>query len=151
MQAVKQFAKEVEIPDAIIADYERENIKHGFQKFCNDIDTTLCILEENTPWANKAKLYIRLVKEAVRCDMKDSNCPLAFWDYYVEHRDKINNLMAKDIFSFHGTNPHTDTLGKEGDISSLCQFGWYEWCYLLNHREKFPFSRYILGQVLGLA
>ena len=39
----------------------------------------LRVLEEGTPWANKAELYIGLIKEAVRKDMKDSNCPLAFW------------------------------------------------------------------------
>jgi hypothetical protein len=46
--------------------------------FLGEIGTTLRVLEEGTPWANKAELYIGLIKEAVRKDMKDSNCPLAF-------------------------------------------------------------------------
>ena len=78
LQAVKQFAKEVGVPDAIIADYGGENISFDLKKFCSDIGTTLRILEENTPWANKAELYIGLIKEAVRRDMKDSNSPLVF-------------------------------------------------------------------------
>eukprot|EP00957_Ditylum_brightwellii_P124442 9483997-Ditylum_brightwellii.AAC.1 len=55
-QAVKQFAKEVGALDAI-----------------SEIGTTLRILEEGTPWVNKAELYIGLLKEAVRKDMKASN------------------------------------------------------------------------------
>ena len=81
------------------------------------------VLEEGTPWANKAELYIGLIKEAVRKDMKDSNCPLAFWDYCAERHARINNMTAKDTFNLHGSNPHTVLTGDEGDISSLCQFG----------------------------
>ena len=55
IQAIKQFAKEIGAPTAIIVDI----------KFCNDIGTTLWALEEGTPWSNKAKLYIGLLKEAV--------------------------------------------------------------------------------------
>ena len=60
--------------------------------------TTLRVLEEGTPWANKAELYIGLMKEAVRKDMKESNCPLPFWDYCLERRARINNLLVKDLF-----------------------------------------------------
>jgi len=65
------------------------------RKFCNDIGTTLRVLEEGTPWANKAELYIGLLKEAVRKDMKEAGSPLAFWDYCIERRARINNLTAR--------------------------------------------------------
>ena len=73
------------------------------RKFCNEIGTTLRLLEKNTPWSNKAELYIGIIKEAVRKDMKEANCPLAFWDYCIERRARINNLTAKNVFSLHGT------------------------------------------------
>jgi hypothetical protein len=38
--------------------------------------STLRVLEERTPWANKAELYIGLIKEAVQKNMKESDCPL---------------------------------------------------------------------------
>jgi hypothetical protein len=34
--------------------------------FCNKIGSTLRALEEGTPWANKAEIYIGLLKETVR-------------------------------------------------------------------------------------
>jgi hypothetical protein len=76
LQAVKQFAKEIGAPDAIICDMAGEQISQPLRKLCNKIGTTLQVLEEGTTWANKAKLYIGLIKEAVQKDMKDSNCPL---------------------------------------------------------------------------
>ena len=50
--------------------------------------TTLWVLEEGTPWANKAELYIGLLKESVSKDMKESNATLVFgiivWKYDPE-------------------------------------------------------------------
>ena len=120
LQALKQFAKEIGVPTSIIADMSGEQMSHDVRKFCNDIGTTLRALEEGTPWSNKAKLYIGLLKEAVRKDMHESNSPMILWDYCVERWARINNLTAKDNFKLHGTTPHTATMAVEGDISSLC-------------------------------
>ena len=60
-------------------------------------------------------------------------------------------MTAKDTFNLHGSNPYTVLTGDEGDISSLCQFGWYEWCYYRDHTEKFPFNKEVLGRILGPA
>jgi hypothetical protein len=40
---------------------------------------------------------------------------------------------------------------EEGDISNLCQFGWYEWCYYREHTASFPNQQEVLGRVLGSA
>ena len=124
LQVIKQFAKEIGVPTSIIADMSGEQMSHDVRKFCNNIGTTLRALEEGTPWSNKAELYIGLLKEAVRKDMHESNSPMSLWDYCMERWARINNLMAKNNFKLHGTMPHTATLAEEGDISSLCQFGW---------------------------
>ena len=149
LQAVKEFAKEIGAPDAIICDAASEQKSKPLRKFLGEIGTTLRVLEEGTPWANKAELYIGLIKEAVRKDMKDSNCPLTFWDYCVERRARINNLTAKPMFKLHGGNAHTATTGDDGDISNICKYGWYEWCYFRENKNKFPFNKEVLGLVLG--
>ena len=97
----------------------------------------------------KAELHIGLIKEAVRKDMKESDCPLAFWDYCVERRARINNLMATDLFTLHGTNAHAALAGEEGDVSNLHQYKRYDWCYVGDQKQKFPFNREVLGRVLG--
>ena len=151
LQAVKQFAKEIGAPEAIISDASKEQMSQPLKKFCSEIGTTLHVLEEGTPWSNRAELYIGLIKEAVRKDMKESDCPLVFWDYCVERRARINNLTAKNLFQLHGTNAHTATMHEEADISNLCRYGWYEWCYYHEQTNKFPFNREVLGRVLGPA
>ena len=49
LQAIKQFAKEIGAPTAIIAGMAREQMSQEVRKFCNDIGTTLWALEEGTP------------------------------------------------------------------------------------------------------
>ena len=80
LQAVKQFVQEIGAPDAIISDTSGEQISKVLRKYCSDIGTTLRYLEERTPWANKAEIFIGLTKEAVRKDMKESDRPLDFWN-----------------------------------------------------------------------
>ena len=92
MLAVKQFAKEIGAPDALICDAAGEQTSQELRRFCSEMGTTLRVLEEGTPWANKAELYIGILKEAVRKDMKESNCPLVLWDYCIERRARINNM-----------------------------------------------------------
>ena len=67
-----------------ICDAAKAQKSKAVKIFCLDIGTTLNFLEENTPWANKAELYIGIIKEAVRKDLKQFNCPLALWDYCIE-------------------------------------------------------------------
>jgi hypothetical protein len=143
--------KEIGAPDAIICDGAGEQSSHELKHFCGQIGTTLRHLEEGTPWANRAELYIGILKQAVRTDMQVADSPVAFWDYCVERRVRINNVTAKDLFQLHGTNEHTATLHEEADISNIARFGWYEWCYWWDDTEKFPHPREILGRVLGPA
>ena len=109
------------------------------------------LLEEGTPWSNKAELYIGLLKEAIRKDMRESHSPLAFWDYCVERRACVHNLTVKSRFNLHGSNPHTATFGTDGDISALCQYAWYEWCYFRDQSAGFPDNKEVLGRILGPA
>ena len=108
------------------------------------------ILEESTQWANRAELYIGLLKEAIRKDMRSKNSPLVFWDYCAERRVIIHNLIPRNLFQLQGATPTEATFGTQGDISKVSQFGWYDWCYFTEKAGiQFPYLREQLGRVLG--
>ena len=151
MSAVKQFTKEIGAPDAIVCNMSMEQTSPEIKTFLNDIGMTLRVLEEGTPWANKAEQYIGLLKELVRKDMRESSSPLPFWDYCLERRVQIYNMMARDYPKICGTKPHALVMGEEGDISNLCQFSWYEWVYFHEHTATFPHNKEVLGRMLGPA
>ena len=64
---------------------------------------------------------------------------------------RINTLTAKNAFRFHGSTPHTLTTGDEGDISNLCQYVWYEWCYFQDQTGAFQNNKAVLDRVVGPA
>ena len=148
-KALHVFAKEVGAPDTIIADAARAQKSKAVKEFLSSIGTTLRILEENTPWANRAERYVGIMKSATRKDMKSSDSPIVFWDYCMERHARINNLTAKSLFQLDGRNAHYTVTGQEGDISNLCQFNWYKWCYF--RENGFPLNVETLGRILGPA
>ena len=79
-KALKMFAKEVGVPEAIIADSHKCHKSKEVRQFFHKIGTTLRVLKGSTQWANRAELYVGLFKEAVRKDMLQENPPLFFWD-----------------------------------------------------------------------
>merc|ERR1712070_310707 len=107
--AIKAFAKAVGAPDAIICDHAPEQIPKEVKTFLNRIGTALRVLEADTPWANRAELYVGLVKESVLKDVRSSDCPVRLWDYCVERRARVMNLTASDLFQNQGQTPHFHT------------------------------------------
>ena len=83
-KALKMFAKEVGVPEMVVADSHKCHKSKEVKAFCHKIGTTLRILEGSTQWANRAELYVGLFKEAVRKDMLEKDSPLIFWDYCAE-------------------------------------------------------------------
>ena len=129
LSALKTITKGIGAPEAIICDVSWYQTAIEVKKYFGDIGTTLRILERGTPWPNKSELYIELIKEYVRKYMKETDIPLVLWYYCAERRSRLNNLTSKKLFQLHGSTPHTALTSEEGDISNLCQFKWYDWCY----------------------
>ena len=119
------------------------------KQFLNKVGTALRVLEESTQHADRAELYIGMLKRGVTRDMKDSNSPMRLWCYAAERRASIMTMTANNLFQLQGQNPHMATLGDMADISILCQFRWYEWCYFRWNTAKFPYQVEVLGRCLG--
>jgi hypothetical protein len=138
--ALKQFVKDVGAPEILFCDLANTQKKREVKDFCTQMGTTLSILEAETQWANRAELFVGLVKGATRKDLRESGSPIVLWDYCMERRCLIYQVTAKKLFQLHGSTPHTATFGTEADISSLWLFGWYEWVYYRDQQAAFPFQ-----------
>ena len=85
-KALKKFAKDVGAPEVLIADPHLLHKSKYVKAFCNQIGTTLKILEESTQWESRAELYIGIMKEATRKDMRSQHSPLLLWEYCAERK-----------------------------------------------------------------
>jgi hypothetical protein len=145
---MKLFAKEVGAPNAFVCDPHRNQKSQEVRNFCTKIGSTLRVLEEGTQASNRAELYVGLIKEGIRKDMREQNSPLQLWCFCAERRAAIFTLTAKNLFQLQGQNPYL-TLGEMGDISNLCNFKWYEWVYFRQDTAQFPYLGEQLGRCLG--
>ena len=149
-EALHQFCKEVGVPQTLVVDPAGEQTSKQVRRFCHQVGTTLRVLEESTQWANRAELYVGIFKDAIKQDLNRSNCPAKLWDYCAERRARIHNVTPRNLFQLNGHTPITATLGIQGDISNICQFDWYDWCYYREESDvQFPFQKRKLGRVLG--
>ena len=81
---LKVFAKDVGAPEVLVCDSHPTQKKCEVREFLHQIGMTLRVLEANTQWANRAELYVGLLKEATRKDMRATNSPLVLCDYCME-------------------------------------------------------------------
>ena len=146
--ALHWFCKQIGVPVDLIVDGHKAQTSEGVRKFCHQVGTTLQILETGTPWSNQAELYIGLLKEAVRKDMRTLNSPMVLWEYALERCARIHNAIPRPLFQANGQSPHECTFEVQGDNSNICNFGWYEWVYYFTP-GSFPVSKERLGCVLG--
>jgi len=70
---LKQFAKDVGAPEVLVCDSHPTQKKRDVKEFCVQIGTTLRVLEAETQWANRAELYVGLLKKlpARICGQRD--------------------------------------------------------------------------------
>ena len=148
--ALHWFCKEVGVPSTLVMDGHKAQKNSKTKRFCHQIGTIMRVLEVGTPWANRAELYIGLLKESVRQDMRACDAPMVLWDYCLERRAHIHNALPRPLFQNKGATPHEATFGEQGDISNICNFGWYQWVYYRNP-ATFPEGKECLGRVLGPA
>ena len=109
--ALNWFCKPIEIPVTLVMDTHRAQRSNNVKRFCDQVGTTLRILEKGTPWANKAELYIGLLKEAARKDLRASDAPMVIWDYTMERRAMIHNSVPRPLFQCDSLSPFTVTFG----------------------------------------
>ena len=66
ISTVQAFAKDVGVSAVLACDSAKTQTKKEVEDFANKIGITLRFLENETQWADRAELYIGLIKESTR-------------------------------------------------------------------------------------
>ena len=84
LSLLKQFAKEVGVPKALVCDSHHSQKACDVKGFLTSVGTKLKVLEAETQPENRAKLLVGMFKEATRKDLSESNLHIVLWDYCME-------------------------------------------------------------------
>ena len=61
--------------------------------------------------------------------MTKMKSPKVLWDDCLELEVYIRSNTALDIFELYGMTPETNMSGETSNITTFCEFGWYQWVY----------------------
>ena len=75
--------------------------------------------------------------------------PKMLWDDCLELEAYIRSNTALDIFELDGMTPKTKMLGETYDITTFCEFGWYQWVYFRDTSVTFPGDKLVLERYCG--
>ena len=136
--ALKLFAKDIVVPEALVADSAKAETSDDVKRFCMSDDTTLNALEQGTPQDILVELFIGMLKFRISKDMKERNSPIRLWDYCAELCASTHNMTSRNTFKLQCLTPHAAITWKQSDVNNFCQFCWFEWIYCRDDKKNFP-------------
>jgi len=139
------------VPNELISDNAKAQTKGDFRKKALDADVYCKEIEPYSPWMNAAEGAIRENKRATRRAMIKTGSPYRLWDYCAELQAKIRSNTAHDLMPLEGEVPETIVTGNTADISTICEYQWYEWIKFRDQTTTFPDDDEVLGRYLGPA
>jgi hypothetical protein len=139
------------VPNTMIMDDAKELVGGEFRLKCRRAGCYSKTLEPYSPWMNRAEGTIRELKRATRRAMVKSGSPKRLWDYCLELQSRIRSNVAHNITTLDGQTPETLMTGETADISSLCEFEWFQWVWFRDQKAGWPEEAKVLGRYLGPA
>ena len=152
-RAFKMLFKDVGVPEKMVMDGARVQVKGDVEKMCNDAGCKIMELEKDSPASNRAERTINELKTSTKYDMKVSKSPLVLWCFCLKRRSLIHVACARNNYRLAGATPHSYLTGDVTDISNIASFKWYEWVKYRKEGAKtaYPFPSEHLGKCLGPA
>ena len=78
--------------------------------------------------------------------MTKMNLPKVLWGDCLELEAYIRSNKDLDIFELDGMTLETKMSGKKYDITTFCEFGWYQWVYFRDTYVTLPGDNLVLGR-----
>ena len=139
------------VPPRICIDGSKEQSLGSFGKKCKEADCHLVNTEPYSPWMNAAEGCVKHVKQGSSRKMMMSGSPMRLWDHSGEHEALIRSHTALDIYGLFGQVPEAKMTGNTPDISSLCEFEWFQWVMFYDPAATYPTPKPTIGRYLGPA
>jgi hypothetical protein len=70
---------------------------------------------------------VQELKRGVGRQMMRAGCPKRLWDDCLIIEAYVRSNTALDIFGLEGQVPESIVKGETADISTIAEYGWYEW------------------------
>ena len=147
--ALKQYITDFGVPDKIIFDGSKEQIRWGttfmeqVRKHHIDLHTT----EPHRHNQSKVEGVIQELRKNWFRTMHGKRVPKRLWDYGLQWVSEVRVSTSSDAGDLRNRTPLERVTGDTVDISEYLDFGFYDWCW---YHEKAGLSPTKLGRWLGV-
>ena len=122
-----QLAHEKGVPTHLVMDNSKEQTQGEFRKKARSFGCHVRQTDTYSPWQNDAEDGIRELKKGAGRDMVRTHTPKKLWDHCHEWKSKVISHTARGHYKLQSQVPETMLTGQTADISSLAEYGWYDW------------------------
>ena len=118
------------VPKCLRPDGGKEIVDGEFRKVARRYGTPIF---PNEPFAKNANIASGIgakeLKREYRRDMIATGSPECLWDLGLTYRALVRCHTAQNVRGLGKEIPQAILTGDTPDISPICEFGWYEWCW----------------------
>ena len=139
------------VPPKIVVDSSKDQTIGKFSKKCREADCHLVTTEPYSPWIQATEGCIKQTKLGYSRKMLKSGCPKPLWNHCIELEALIRSHTVLDIYGLEEQVPETVMSVQTVDLSSLCEFEWFEWVMFFQPKESYPDDKMFIGRWLGPA
>lgn len=149
--ALEDFVKNVGIPNVLVSDNAKAEIKGKFKGKTSEFNIHTRSTEPYSPWQNRAEGEIKEFKKMVRRMLFLSHTPRVFWCYCGKLVLRIRGFIARPLFSMQRRTGYELVTGNTPDITEYVEFDWYQPVWYYDQVVQFPEEKRDLGRWLGVA
>ena len=126
LQEIKKYFKEIGLPLHLLYEQSREQVHGDERLLCNKAGFHVIELKKGTPDANREYISMNILNDGCKRYMFDTNSPMVFWCYFSERRVSVINATIRVNHLLEGQPPHSRLKVQPTEISSICEFVWYD-------------------------
>jgi hypothetical protein len=139
------------ILEAIVTDGAGEEIGGDWKRTIDKYRIQDKCTEPYSPWQNRAEREIRELKKATRQILHSSKAPPRVWCFALEWVTEIRRHNVHDIAALNERTPFKHYMGHTRNITALCTYSFYNYCWFWDSEQGFPDQHRVLGRWLSVS
>jgi hypothetical protein len=139
------------VPNVMVMDGAKAQVQGKFRRKLSDDGCHIRQTEPHTQSSNMGEGGVRELNRGVGRQTMRSSFPKRLWDDCLVIEAYVRSNTALYIFGLEGQFPESRVKGETVDISTIADYGWYEWVTFLDTDASFPVSKIQLVRDLGAA
>jgi hypothetical protein len=130
-----------DVINVMVVDGAKAQVQGEFRRKLRDAGCHSRQTEPHTQSSNMGEGGVRELKRGVGRHMLRYGCPKRLWDYCLVREAYVHSNTTLDIFGLEGQVPESRVKSETADISTIAEYGWYEWVKYRDTAASFPVSK----------